>query len=132
VVLTGARMNMPWNGRFASRRPSTSKGASNDSTCIGPMRCVLAKIDALPTCEPQPFRAILTATPPRTSWPPFFAFSTADESRIAPAHVPHTGFFLRNCAMGSSSPASRASSAIVVDSAGAHGQLRLPPREGGM
>ena len=30
--ITGARMNTPWKGRLDSRRPSTSRSASKDST----------------------------------------------------------------------------------------------------
>ena len=96
-------MKIPWKGRLDSRRPSTSRGASKDSTC-----------------EPKPFRSMATEMPPRSSWPPFFAFSMERARRIAPAHVPHTGFVFRNSRMGSSRPARRARSAIVVDSAGGH------------
>ena len=69
------------------------------------------------TCEPHPFRAMVMDIPPSSSWPPFFAFSTAWDSRIAPAPVPQTGLTLTNSFNGSESPARRASSAMVVLSA---------------
>ena len=68
------------------------------------------------TCEPHPFRATVTDTPPKSSWPPFFGFATACASKIAPAHVPHTDFVLTNSRSGSSNPESFASKAMVVDS----------------
>lgn len=33
-IHTGARMNIPWKGRSGSRKRSTSKSASNDSTYL--------------------------------------------------------------------------------------------------
>jgi hypothetical protein len=71
----------------------------------------------IPTCEPHPLRAIVIDIPPRSSWPPFFAFSTACERRMAPAHVPHTDFVFTNSRRGSKTPESRASNAMVVLSA---------------
>jgi hypothetical protein len=68
------------------------------------------------TCDPQPFRAIVTEIPPNNSWPPFLVFSTACANKIAPAHVPHAGFFFTKVRSGSKRPESLANNAIVVDS----------------
>lgn len=113
---TGARMKTPGYGRFDSRKPSTMSGASNDSTCSQREADPLTVIQDTHTCEPQPLRIVVMSTPPRSSWPPFFTPSAACESKIAPAHVPHTGLFCTNSRSGSVRPASRASRAIVVDS----------------
>jgi hypothetical protein len=59
---------------------------------------------------------MFTDTPPRSSCPPCFAFDTDCESRIAPAHVPHTTFVRTNSRSGSKRPEDRARSAMVVDS----------------
>lgn len=92
-------MNMPVKGLLESRRPSTSKGASKDSTC-----------------EPQPFLSTVIDIPPNNSCPPFLALTTACASRIAPAQVPHTGLRVMNSRRGSRRPERRARKAIVVDS----------------
>lgn len=110
IERTGARMKIPWKGRLASRRPSTSSGASKDSTW-----------------DPKPLRSMATEMPPSSSWPPFFAPSIVRARRIAPAQVPQMGFVFRNSRIGSSSPAKRARSAIVVDSTrgiGSHDRQR--------
>jgi len=111
-------MNIPTKGLSGSRRPSTASGASNDSTytqnkTIAPKTYNTYEI---PTCDPQPFLSVVIDTPSSTSCPPFFVFNTSLESRIAPAHVPQTGFRDTNSLRGSNKPARRASSAIVVDS----------------
>jgi len=54
--------------------------------------------------------------PPKSSCPPFFVLVTAFAIRIAPAHVPQTGFAFTKFRKGSNSPDNRARSAIVVDS----------------
>jgi len=113
-------MKTPVNGCSGFCKPSTSRGASNDSIC--PPQKKMSQDDYQegvrePTCEPHPLRAIVIDMPPRSSWPPFFAFSTACERRMAPAHVPHTGFVFTNSLRGSKTPESRASKAMVVLSA---------------
>lgn len=113
-------MKTPVKDRSGSLRPETSSWASKDSTyefTTPSMRTAVIISNAHKlTCDPQPLRAIEMLIPPNSSWPPFFAFSTFRESRIAPAQVPHTGFRVRNSLRGSSNPDKRARSAMVVDS----------------
>lgn len=60
---------------------------------------------------------VLMSTPPTSSCPPSFIPSAALDSKMAPAHVPHTGLCLANTRRGSVRPAKRARRAMVVDSA---------------
>jgi len=111
-------MNTPVKGCSGFCRHSTSSGASNDSIYQKKKKNFgQGKNCQMLTCEPHPLRAIVIDIAPRSSWPPFFAFSTACESRMAPAHVPHTGFVFTKFLRGSSTPDSRASNAMVVLSA---------------
>lgn len=117
--LTGARINTPTKGRPASRIPSMSSSASNDSIyeTRDPFGDRSRRTRAKQrTWDPHPLRPILMSIPPIPSCPPFFVPITSRDRRIAPAQVPQTGRDCTNSLNGSSNPFSFARSAIVVDS----------------
>jgi hypothetical protein len=96
-------MNTPVNG-FVSCPPAPMSSVSGASK--------------LSTWLPNPFRSMSTSSAPSSSCPPRFEPAAERESRMAPAHVPHTGFTRRNAWIGSCKLERRMRSAIVVDSRG--------------
>lgn len=69
---------------------------------------------ALCNCRPYAFRLTVISNAPRQFW---VGFSTAEDSNIAPAHVPKHGFLWVNCCNFSQKKPSRSSnSSSVVDS----------------